>query len=267
MLFPSFRQQQALQYRSTSQGNLHSPLNRLRLLPGFILLIGSPAFAQVSESQEIQTDISPIKTESAGNNFTSQELNNFPADESADLNLTPLEPLEENSNSSEQSQTQANLDSPPSPEMAATLCDGTAQSLSGQIIITSETVCQSGLTPPSLWWTKEQVAQELRTSGKLVNNWSAQLKTSEAPGQVRLVVNPQLWSLMDYFERYDFVSNFGLAARGFGYHTEIYNTKGTRLASYMCQVQDSPDNLGSNCKMNLGSSLNFGSRGSRKSFL
>ncbi len=72
---------------------------------------------------------------------------------------------------------------------------------------------------------------------------------------------------MDYFERYDFVSNFGLAARDFGYQTEIYNTKGSRLASYVCQVQDNSDSLGSSCKMNLGSSLNFGTRTSRKSFL
>jgi len=161
------------------------------------------------------------------------------------------------------------LASPPPPEVAETLCNETAPGLSGQVI-TSETVCQSGLTLPSLWWTKEQVAQELRTSGKLVSNWSAQLKTSDAPGQVRLVVNPQMWSLMDYFERYDFVSNFGLAARSFGYQTEVYNTKGAQLASYTCAIAGSPNRPNiqdSSCMMQLNSSVNFGRRSRSNSFL
>lgn len=175
---------------------------------------------------------------------------------SQDATLSPTQPEA----LSKTDQARATLASPPSPEVAETLCNGTAQSLSNQIVITSQTVCQSGLTPPSLWWTKEQVAQELRTSGKLVNNWSAQLKTTDSPGQVRLVVNPQMWSLMDYFERYDFVNNFGLAARGFGYQTEIYNTKGTPLASYACTTTDGSATLGSSCTMDLRSSLNFGTR-------
>lgn len=260
-------------------------LRLLRLLPWLMVLAGSPVWAQLSQSRETLSD-RPITAPEATLESTSDasafeadsELKNsleseLPVGDTTSFEATQVEvpqfnnlpspSLETGDLPQESLQEKASLDSPPSPALAATLCDGSAQSLSEQVVITSQTVCQSGLTPPSLWWTKEQVAQELRTSGKLVSDWSAQLKTAEAPGQVRLVVNPQLWSLMDYFERYDFVSNFGLAARGFGYQTEIYNTKGTKLASYICAVENDSIDLASSCRMNLGSSLNFGYRGNR----
>ncbi len=281
MMFPSSKQQPAVQsaphnhsHSNSSHSHSHNslsllPLSLLRLLPLFILLTGSPAMAQLSQSREVERQAPATTAVTTEINGASTALHGSAKLESTEQNFaSPAPGVKSQGSLSEPYQAKATLDSPPSQEVAATLCEGGIHSLSEKIIITSQTVCQSGLTLPSLWWTKEQVAQELRTSGKLVSDWSAQLKTSDAPGQVRLVVNPQLWSLMDYFERYDFVSNFGLAAKGFGYQTEIYNTKGTRLASYICQVQgDNLESLGSSCKMNLGSSLNFSSRGSRKSFL
>lgn len=233
-MLPTFQQQAAIQHNGASR--INRPKALLRSLPLMLLLAASPGFAETEPVQEKKPlELAPLSQDEASS-------------------IPKLEAT------SEPGQTRATLASPPAPEIAETLCHGTAQSLSNQIVITAQTVCQSGLTPPSLWWTKEQVAQELRTSGKLVNTWSAQLKTADSPGQVRLVVNPQMWSLMDYFERYDFVNNFGLAARGFGYQTEIYNTKGTPLASYACSTTDGSATLGSSCTMDLQSSLNFGTR-------
>lgn len=277
MLLNRFQSLQSGQFSSPRQP-ADGPSSRRRrfrqfsLLPWLVLLAGSPAWAQLSQSWEMPGDRPSPLTSSKAQSAT-PTAPSIPAEIGLpELEITnssdaapviPKAAVNTTVKATELPPPKSSLDSPPSPSLAATLCNGTAQSLSEQIVITSETVCQSGLTPPSLWWTKEQVAQELRTSGKLVSDWSAQLKTAEAPGQVRLVVNPQMWSLMDYFERYDFVSNFGLAARGFGYQTEIYNTKGTQLASYVCAVEEDSSNLASKCSMNLGASLNFNNRSNR----
>jgi hypothetical protein len=160
----------------------------------------------------------------------------------------------------------AALASPPPSKVAVDLCQGDVTSLGDQAIITHETVCADGLTPPSLWWTREQISHQLRTSNKLVKGWSAQIKTPQAPGQVRLTVNPQMWSVMDYFERYDFINTFGLTARDFGYQTDVYNSRGTKLASYQCRFDGQGLN-GEHCSIRLESSLNFGFRGSNPNSL
>ena len=107
-------------------------------------------------------------------------------------------------------------------------------------VITANTISQDGLTTPSLWWAKEQFA------GKMLNNWIAY----PTEKRVDLVVNRQLWTLLDYMERYRFVNEFGNVARDFGYNIRVFNQQRTLLAAYTCNFNS---NL-LNCQIWLESS-------------
>lgn len=94
-------------------------------------------------------------------------------------------------------------------------------------VLTSNTIAAKGLTIPSLWWTDEQFG------GKLLQDWLAY----QNEGRVDLVVNRQLWTLLDYIGRYRFTNNFGTVAREYGYNSRIFNQQGILLASYTCNFQ------------------------------
>ncbi len=80
-------------------------------------------------------------------------------------------------------------------------------------------------TQSSLWWATLQFDP---FDGKLVQNWFAHPQKQ----QINLVVNWQLWTLLDYFGRYRFVNQFGTVARKYGYSLNIFNQKDQCLASY-----------------------------------
>jgi hypothetical protein len=95
-------------------------------------------------------------------------------------------------------------------------------------VITANNIAESGLTIPSLWWVKEQFG------GKLLDNWLAYPNSNQPGGRVDLVVNRQVWSLLDYLQRYEFVNHFGTAAKQQQYNTRVFNRQGGLLAAYTC---------------------------------
>jgi hypothetical protein len=101
-------------------------------------------------------------------------------------------------------------------------------------VITANNIAESGLTIPSLWWVKEQFA------GKLLDNWLAYPNRNQPGGRVDLVVNRQVWSLLDYLQRYEFVNHFGTAAKQQQYNTRVFNRQGGLLAAYICDFNVEP---------------------------
>lgn len=99
-------------------------------------------------------------------------------------------------------------------------------------ILTANTIAQEGLTNPSLWWAREQFA------GKLVDNWLAYPNER----RVDVIVNRQLWTILDYIERYSFLNQFGTAASDFGYSVRIFNPQKALLAAYTCNFNAAPAN-------------------------
>ena len=85
----------------------------------------------------------------------------------------------------------------------------------------------------SLWWAAEQFDP---FDGKLVENWL----TYPEKHQIELVVSWQLWTLLDYLERYRFVNQFGTVARKYGYGLTIFNQKYQCLASYSYNSDSKP---------------------------
>ncbi len=95
-------------------------------------------------------------------------------------------------------------------------------------IITANTLSPTDITTPSFWWAKEQFDE---FDGKLINNWIAY----QDKKRLDLVVNSQLWSLLDYMGRYRFVNKFGTAARyNYQYDVRVFNQQAVLEATYTC---------------------------------
>ena len=109
---------------------------------------------------------------------------------------------------------------------------------------------QTEKSVPSLWLAQKQFG------GKLLDRWFID------PGNtwVIIIVNRQLWSLLDYVERYQFVNRFGTASSEYGYNLRVCNRQGTALAVYSCKG----DRL--TCRIDLESLSNPGLRGRLKGF-
>lgn len=102
--------------------------------------------------------------------------------------------------------------------------------LSGRAVVTRDTVEESELTLPSLWWADQQ------HGGKLLENWIAYTGEDGDSPRVDLVVDRQLWRLYSYVERYQFVHRLGIASLQFGYSTRVFNDQGALIGAYLCSA-------------------------------
>ncbi|AFZ28870.1 hypothetical protein Glo7428_0261 [Gloeocapsa sp. PCC 7428] len=100
--------------------------------------------------------------------------------------------------------------------------------LNNRYVITANTISQSDLTVPSLWWAREQFASQL------LDNWIAYPADGTNAGRIDLIVNRRLWNALDYLQRYEFVNHFGTVARDFGYNIRVFNYQQELLATYTC---------------------------------
>lgn len=94
--------------------------------------------------------------------------------------------------------------------------------------VTANTISQTGLTTPSLWWAKQQFG------GKLLSNWIAKPGIDDMPSRVDLLVNQQVWTSYNYLDRYAFLNQLGRVAQDFGYSTRVFNAQGELLGAYIC---------------------------------
>ncbi|MEA5593682.1 hypothetical protein [Rivularia sp. UHCC 0363] len=97
-------------------------------------------------------------------------------------------------------------------------------------VITANTISQKQLTVPSLWWAQEQ------SENKLLDNWIAYPTINSQRGRVDLIVNEQVWNILDYLERYNFVNHLGSVARDYGYNIRVFNYEKEPLATYTCNL-------------------------------
>jgi hypothetical protein len=95
-------------------------------------------------------------------------------------------------------------------------------------VITSATISQRNLTIPSLWRAQKSAED------KLLADWIAYPSSQEEPARVDLIVNQQIWSLLDYLERYDFINRLGTVARKDKYNVRVFNYQQELLGAYTC---------------------------------
>jgi hypothetical protein len=115
-------------------------------------------------------------------------------------------------------------------------------------VVTANTIDPEGLTTPSLWWEKEN------SENKLLDNWIAYPVSENEPGRVDLIVNQQIWSLLDYLDRYDFVNRLGNSARTDGYNVRVFNYQRDLLATYTCNFNTSP----TSCRIQMNTQNRLG---------
>jgi hypothetical protein len=99
-------------------------------------------------------------------------------------------------------------------------------------VVTADTISQAGMTVPSLWFMEEQIAEQF--SPRLVEHWVAYEGSDTRPRRIDLVVNPQIWSILNYLERYTFINRFGSTARDYAYDVRVMNRQNALLGIYSC---------------------------------
>lgn len=113
-----------------------------------------------------------------------------------------------------------------------------------QGIFTANTVSQEGITNPSLWWIRDQFGQ------RVVINWLGYPQER----RVDIIVDRQIWSFINYIEKYSLINRFAMAAREYGYNLRIFNDQRLLLGTATCDFPTSSsidsDNP-SNCQINL----------------
>lgn len=97
----------------------------------------------------------------------------------------------------------------------------------------AEQKSNSDAAKASFWWAAEQFDP---FNGKLVQDWVA----SSYKRQIDMTVDRQLWTLLDYFDRYRFVNQFGTVARNYGYSLNVFDRKHLCLASYKYNTNIKP---------------------------
>jgi hypothetical protein len=120
-------------------------------------------------------------------------------------------------------------------------------------VITAQTISERQRTVPSLWWSKEQFDP---FAGRLIANWLAYPEEK----RIDLVVNWQLWTILDYLSRYRLINQFGTVARDYGYNLRVFNQQKKCLATYQY------DNLNNKWEINLDGSTQSGFQIDKKIF-
>ncbi len=131
------------------------------------------------------------------------------------------------------------------PPLDLELINNPDQALS-QGIFTINTISQEGITNPSLWWIRDQFGR------RVVTNWLGYPQER----RVDIVVDRQVWSFINYVEKYSLINHFALTAREYGYNLRIFNNQGLPLGQATCEFAplDNPSITSSsprNCQINL----------------
>jgi hypothetical protein len=117
-------------------------------------------------------------------------------------------------------------------------------------VTTANTISQGNLTVPSLWLAKDN------SQYRLLDNWIAYPASPTEPARVDLIINQQVWSTLDYLQRYDFVNRMGSTARTYKYNIRVFNYQQERLATYTCNFELSPPL----CNVQMGGQNRFSLR-------
>lgn len=108
-------------------------------------------------------------------------------------------------------------------------------------IITADTVSQEGITNPSLWWVRDQFGRQI------VINWLIYPQEK----RIDLVVDRQIWSFINYIEKYSLINHFAINAREYGYSLRIFNDQRLLLGIATCELSNQANPQASNCQARI----------------
>lgn len=90
-------------------------------------------------------------------------------------------------------------------------------------IATDDNPSPEHFTIPSLWWQERQIGDAI--NDRLIDSWSAYGNSGhndDPPPHVDVVVNNQIWPILNYLERYSMIAQFGESAKDYGYQLRIF---------------------------------------------
>lgn len=133
----------------------------------------------------------------------------------------------------------------------------------GSLSSDSRRASPTSMTLPSLWWNRDSLTSHLG-GRRLVESWISYQIEDSGTTVVDVMVNPQMWSVLTYNERYAVLNQFGTAARYFGHNLRFFqgNARNSRMVGlYACDFVDQPglpltsENSVYTCSANLDSAL------------
>ncbi|ELR99486.1 hypothetical protein GLO73106DRAFT_00033380 [Gloeocapsa sp. PCC 73106] len=86
---------------------------------------------------------------------------------------------------------------------------------------------------PGMWWAKEQFDP---FDGELIQYWVVRPELNS----IDLIINRQLWTVLDYINRYRLVNQMGTVARESQYNLRLVTGQNKCLAFYYCDFSDRP---------------------------
>ncbi len=112
----------------------------------------------------------------------------------------------------------------------------------GSISSDSRQASAESMTLPSLWWNRDSLTRHLG-GPRLVQSWLSYQIADSSIEVVDVIINPQIWSVLTYNERFAVLNQFGTTARDFGYNLRFFqgNARSYRLVGlYACKFTPSP---------------------------
>ena len=112
----------------------------------------------------------------------------------------------------------------------------------GSISSDSRHASAESMTLPSLWWNRDSLTRHLG-GPRLVQSWLSYQIADSSIEVVDVIINPQIWSVLTYNERFAVINQFGTTARDFGYNLRFFqgNARSYRLVGlYACKFTPSP---------------------------
>ena len=100
-----------------------------------------------------------------------------------------------------------------------------ANSIDTATMTNDQTVSMNEMTLPSLWWNRDQLTPRLG-SYRLIRSWTAYQIRDTPTRVVDVFVDSQRWGVLNYFEQYAVLMNFGASAQLFGYNTRLLRGSG-----------------------------------------
>lgn len=90
------------------------------------------------------------------------------------------------------------------------------------LVAASDRLSPSMQSQPSLSWIEDQIGMRYG-SDRLIEQWQA-YRISGGLSYVDIIVNESIWGLLNYFERYAFISQFATAAKSYDYNVRVFHT-------------------------------------------
>ncbi|WP_088428883.1 hypothetical protein [Halomicronema hongdechloris] len=110
-------------------------------------------------------------------------------------------------------------------------------------IVDEDTLSLTTMTRPSLWWRRDQLPSRLG-GDRLIEGWTAYHLVDPTMQVIDIDINGQGWRILTLAERYGLLTQFGSAAKAYGYNVRLYRGSDQfreRLALYVCDFSHTPE--------------------------